>query len=66
VYPVGGSANLSTAYFTYAGTLVPEDESRAPFVEPLPWNAEVTYPEHAIVEEGASATQRSREKSSNV
>jgi hypothetical protein len=34
VYPAGGSADLSRVYFTYFGTLVPADESRAPFVQP--------------------------------
>jgi hypothetical protein len=34
VYPVGGSPNLGTVYFSYFGTLVHEDESRAPFVQP--------------------------------
>src|SRR5262249_54085179 len=35
VYPVGGSADLSTVYFTYFGTLLPADASpRAPLVEP--------------------------------
>jgi hypothetical protein len=53
VYPVGGSANLSSAYFTYAGTLVPEDKSRAPFVQPRAWNAGVEYSPNEIVEEGA-------------
>jgi hypothetical protein len=34
LYPVGGSSpDLSTVYFTYFGTLVPEDESRAPLVK---------------------------------
>jgi hypothetical protein len=34
VYPVGGSSpDLGTSYFTYFGTLVPEDASRAPLVE---------------------------------
>ncbi|HEY4895416.1 MAG TPA: hypothetical protein VII01_04940, partial [Solirubrobacteraceae bacterium] len=39
----GTSQDLSTAYFTYSGTLVPEDASRAPFVGdgqsrgPSPW-----------------------------
>jgi hypothetical protein len=34
IYPVGGSApDLSTVYFTYFGTLVGEDGSRAPLVE---------------------------------
>jgi hypothetical protein len=28
--PVGGSPDFSTAYFTYPGTLLPEDASRAP------------------------------------
>jgi hypothetical protein len=31
--PVGGSPDLGTLYFTYAGTLLPEDESRAPHVD---------------------------------
>ncbi len=30
--PVGGSPDLSTVYFTYAGTLLPEDAPRAPHV----------------------------------
>jgi hypothetical protein len=34
VYPAGGSVDLSRVYFTYFGTLVPADESRAPFVQP--------------------------------
>jgi DNA-binding beta-propeller fold protein YncE len=34
VYPAGGSADLSRVYFTYFGTLVPADESRAPFIQP--------------------------------
>ena len=33
IRPVGGSPELGTVYFTYFGTLVPEDDSRAPFVE---------------------------------
>jgi DNA-binding beta-propeller fold protein YncE len=34
ILPVGGSSpDLGTIYFTYFGTLVPADESRAPFVE---------------------------------
>jgi hypothetical protein len=34
LYPVGGSSpDLATVYFTYFGTLVPEDESRAPLVK---------------------------------
>jgi DNA-binding beta-propeller fold protein YncE len=34
ILPIGGSPpNLSTVYFTYFGTLVPADESRALFVE---------------------------------
>jgi len=52
VYPAGGSPDLSTVYFTYFGTLVPEDASRAPFVEPLSWSPTVTYGEGVIVEEG--------------
>jgi DNA-binding beta-propeller fold protein YncE len=33
ILPVGGSSpDLGTVYFTYFGTLVPADESRAPFV----------------------------------
>src|SRR5205823_6275717 len=52
VYPVGGSPDLSTVYFTYFGTLVPADESRARHVEPLPWNETTTYSEGEIVEEG--------------
>src|SRR5207245_1754423 len=50
-YPVGGSANLSTVYFTYFGTLVPEDVSRAPLVEPLAWSSTVEYRKNAIVQE---------------
>jgi hypothetical protein len=35
IYPVGGSSpDLSTVYFTYFGTLVSEDKSRAPQVHP--------------------------------
>jgi len=34
--PVGGSPDLSTVYFTYFGTLLSADGSRAPFVEPQP------------------------------
>jgi DNA-binding beta-propeller fold protein YncE len=34
LYPVGGSADLGTVYFTYFGTLVPEDSSRAPLFQP--------------------------------
>jgi hypothetical protein len=41
ITPAGGSPNLGTVYFTYFGTLVPTDNSRAPFVEPQgvngPW-----------------------------
>jgi hypothetical protein len=54
VYPVGGSADLSTVYFTYFGTLVPADESRAPHVEPLkyaPWSPAVSYGNGDVVEE---------------
>jgi hypothetical protein len=30
-YPVGGTPDFSTVYFTYPGTLLPEDASRAPY-----------------------------------
>jgi hypothetical protein len=31
-FVAGGTPSLSTVYFSYAGTLLPEDESRAPYV----------------------------------
>jgi hypothetical protein len=64
VYPVGGSADLSTAYFTYFGTLVPADKSRAPHVEPLeylPWNPTTEYASGVIIEETNGEAFRSRE-----
>ncbi|HTC73231.1 MAG TPA: hypothetical protein VK655_10105, partial [Solirubrobacteraceae bacterium] len=33
-FPVGGSPDFSTVYFTYPGTLLPEDASRAPYAGP--------------------------------
>jgi hypothetical protein len=36
VDPVGGTPDFSTVYFTFAGTLLPEDASRAPHVKPSP------------------------------
>jgi hypothetical protein len=52
IYPVGGSSpNLSTVYFTYFGTLVGEDASRSPLVEPPPWSAATEYKTGDVVEE---------------
>jgi hypothetical protein len=54
IYPVGGSPDLSTVYFTYFGTLVAADESRAPHVEPLThlrWSQTETYGGGEVVEE---------------
>jgi hypothetical protein len=36
VTPAGGTPNFSTVYFGYAGTLLPEDASRAPHIHPQP------------------------------
>jgi hypothetical protein len=52
MYPVGGSPDLNTVYFTDAGTLVPEDASRRPQVDPAAWKATERYLPQDIVEEG--------------
>jgi hypothetical protein len=62
VYPAGGSADLSTVYFTYFGTLVPTDAARAPLVEPIEqprWSSTEEYRENAIVEEANGEAFRS-------
>jgi hypothetical protein len=64
VYPVGGSADLSTVYFTYFGTLVQQDALRAPLVEPLTyekWSSAKDYGISEIVEEENSEAFRSCE-----
>jgi hypothetical protein len=64
-YPAGGSPDLSRVYFTYFGTLVPEDEPRRPLVEPLPWSNTRVYNEHVFVEEAGKHYESIKEENEN-
>jgi hypothetical protein len=49
--PVGGNADFSTVYFTYPGTLLPEDASRAPHATGEAWGL-YEYSEGVLHEAG--------------